>query len=258
MPEQGAQARYPDLADKTVVVTGGSRGIGAATARALAATGATVAVVGRDRTALDTIVKTISAEGGRAVGLTADCTRQADLHKLQEDIHDHLGPVDILAAFAGGSGAPIPTSAETPDHWHQVIDTNLTATFLTISTFLADLTARTGVIITMASSSARQASQSSAAYAAAKAGVLALSRHLALELAPDRVRVNCLAPATVENDRIRTYATDEQRQQMAASFPLGRIGQPDDIAAAVLFLTSQAASWITGITLDIAGGKHMP
>lgn len=260
MPEHPAtaQPRYPDLADKIAVVTGGSRGIGAATARALAANGTTVAVVGRDRTALDTVVKRTVAEGGRAVGMAADCTLQADLEKLREDLHHQLGPVDILVAFAGGSGMPIPTANETADHWRQVIETNLTATFLTVSNFLADLTARSGAIVTMASSAARQASQSSAAYAAAKAGVLAFSRHLAMELAPHGVRVNCLAPAAVENDRIRTFMTDEQRRHMAASFPLGRIGQPDDIASAVLFLASQASSWITGITLDIAGGKHMP
>jgi hypothetical protein len=123
---------------------------------------------------------------------------------------------------------------------------------------LADLTARTGAIITMASSSSRQASQSSAAYPAAKAGVLALSRHLALELAPDRVRVNCLAPATVENDRIRTYATDEQRQQMAASFPLGRIGQPDDIAAAVLSADTRRCDQRDGLRSPHACPWHPP
>jgi 3-oxoacyl-[acyl-carrier protein] reductase len=258
MPEQSAQPCYPDLAGKTAVVSGGSRGIGAATAQALAANGAAVAVVGRDRIALDTVVKTISSEGGRAVGMDADCTLPADLDTLQEEIHHQLGPVDILAAFAGGSGAPVVTGAETLGHWREVIETNLTATFLTISTFLPDLIARGGVIITMASSAARQASQSSAAYAAAKAGVVSLSRHLALELAPAGVRVNCLAPSAVETDRIRTYMTGEQRSQMAASFPLRRIGQPDDVAAATLFLASRASSWITGITLDIAGGKHMP
>ena len=240
------------------MITGGSRGIGAATARALAASGTAVAVVGRDPTALDTVVEQIGVEGGRALGLVADCTLPAELEKLQREIHDQLGGVDILAAFAGGHGEPVPTGTETPGHWREVIDTNLTATFLTVSTFLSDLTASAGVIVTMASSAARQASQSSAAYAAAKAGVLAFSRHLALELAPDGVRVNCLAPATVENDRIRSYTTEEQRAQIAASFPLGRLGQPDDIAAAVLFLASQASSWITGVTLDIAGGAVMP
>jgi 3-oxoacyl-[acyl-carrier protein] reductase len=258
MHTESTRPVYADLAGRTAVVTGGSRGIGAATARALAANGATVAVVGRDRAALETVTQSIDAEGGRAVGLVADCTLQTDVDKLREDVGNQVGPVDILVAFAGGSGAPVPTSAETVDHWHEVLDTNLTATFLTISAFLPDLTARSGTIVTMASSAARQASQSSAAYAAAKAGVLALSRHLALELAHDGVRVNCLAPATVENDGIRKYMTDEQRRKMAASFPLGRIGQPDDIAAATVFLASQASSWITGITVDIAGGKYMP
>ncbi|MGA2929001.1 MAG: SDR family NAD(P)-dependent oxidoreductase [Solirubrobacteraceae bacterium] len=92
MPTPSAPPRYPDLADKTAVVTGGSRGIGAATARALAASGATVAVVGRDRAALDIVVKTIEAEGGRAVGLVADCTVPDDLEKLHDDVHQQFGP----------------------------------------------------------------------------------------------------------------------------------------------------------------------
>ena len=114
-----------------------------------------------------------------------------------------------------------------------------------------------GSIITMSSAAARQAAQSNAAYAAAKAGVIAFSRHLANETAPHGIRVNCLAPSAVENDRMRSWMTAQQREQLAASFPLRRIGRPDDIAAATLFLASDSSSWITGITLDIAGGKIM-
>ena len=114
-----------------------------------------------------------------------------------------------------------------------------------------------GSVVTMASAAARQAARSSAAYAAAKAGVVAFTRHLAAEVAADGVRVNCLAPSAVENDKLRTWTTAEQRRQLAASFPLRRIGQPGDVAAAALFLASDASSWITGITLDIAGGKIM-
>ena len=260
MPEDPAQQppRYPDLAGKIAVVTGGSRGIGAATARALAANGTTVAVVGRDDDALTAATHDIQARGGRALAVRADCTIEADVVRAAHTVTDQLGPPDILAAFAGGSGNPIPTANETAAHWREVIDSNLTATFLTISPFLAAMIERQhGSIITMSSAAARQAAHSNAAYAAAKAGVIALTRHLANEIAPHGVRVNCLAPSAIENDRMRTAMTEQQRQQLAASFPLGRIGQPDDVGAATLFLASDASSWITGITLDIAGGKIM-
>jgi 3-oxoacyl-[acyl-carrier protein] reductase len=114
-----------------------------------------------------------------------------------------------------------------------------------------------GSIITMSSAAARQAARSNAAYAAAKAGVVAFTRHLANEFGPDGIRVNCVAPSAIENERMRTWTTEDQRRELASSFPLRRIGQPDDVAAATLFLASDASSWITGITLDIAGGKIM-
>ena len=255
LPETTVQ--YPDLAGKVAVVTGGSRGIGAATARALAENGALVTVVGRDRVAIDAVVESITDRGRRAIGVVADCTIEADLGMLHQQVAQQLGPADIVAAFAGGDGMPVPTTAETAGHWRLVVDSDLTSTFLTISAFLPDLAAAGGVIVTMASAAARQAAQSSAAYAAAKAGVVALSRHLANELAADGIRVNCVAPSAIENDKMRSRMPVEARQRLGASFPLGRIGQPGDVAAATLFLASQASSWITGITLDVAGGKIM-
>jgi 3-oxoacyl-[acyl-carrier protein] reductase len=116
---------------------------------------------------------------------------------------------------------------------------------------------RQGVIITMSSAAARQPARSSAAYAAAKAGVVAFSRHLANEVAHDGIRVNCLAPSVVENDKLRAATTADLRAALGASIPLGRIGQPEDVADAALFLASPASSWITGVTLDLAGGKVM-
>lgn len=251
-------ATYPDLRGKVVVITGGSRGIGAATAVAFGANRASVAVVGRDRAALDRTVAAVRAQGATAIGVVADCTVEENLVTLRHAVEEQLGAIDILAVFAGGNGMPVPTDAETGAHWRDVIETDLTATFLTIATFLPDMRARhSGVIITMASAAARQAAKSSAAYAAAKAGVIALSRHLAGEYAHEGLRVNCIAPSAIENDRMRAWVPDEQRRALAAAFPLGRLGQPEDIAAATLFLASAASSWITGITLDIAGGKVM-
>jgi len=247
-----------DLIGTVAVVTGGSRGIGAATAGALANHGAAVAVVGRDQAAIDATVAAITATGVRAIGVAADCTSRDDLEDLHRTVSDQLGPVDIVAAFAGGNGAPVATAQEDGAHWRSVLEGDLTATFLTVSAFLPTMiAARHGVIVTMSSAAARQPAQSSAAYAAAKAGVIAFSRHLASEVAEQGIRVNCLAPAAVENDKMRQHLPADRRAALDASFPLGRIGQPNDVAAAALFLASPASSWISGITLDVAGGKIM-
>jgi 3-oxoacyl-[acyl-carrier protein] reductase len=257
--ELTSSTRYPDLGGKVAVVTGGSRGIGAATARAFALNGAEVAIVGRDEVALATVAQEIGALGTRVVSVPADCTVEAALETAGRAIVGQLGVPDVVAAFAGGLGAPVPIIQETSDHWRQVLEANLTTTFLTVKAFLPAMVEReSGAIVTMSSSAARHVARSNVAYTAAKGGIVALTRQLAAELAPHGIRVNCLAPAATENERMRAAMTAEQLQQLAATFPLGRVGQPIDIAAAALFLASDAASWITGITLDVAGGLIMP
>jgi 3-oxoacyl-[acyl-carrier protein] reductase len=252
------QAHYPDLAGRTAIVTGGSRGIGAATAAALAANGVAVAVVGRDETALKAVTDGITGAGGTAIWIAADCTVPADLERMAAAVTERLGPAGIVAAFAGGNGMPVPTDAETPEHWRQIVETDLNSAFYTVRVTLPAMLARGGgTIITMASAAARQAARSAAGYAAAKAGVVAFTRHLAGEYAGRGIRANCLAPSAVENDKMRQWMTAEQRAELGASFPLRRMGQPADVAAAALFLASDASSWITGATLDIAGGKIM-
>jgi 3-oxoacyl-[acyl-carrier protein] reductase len=253
-----ARLLCPDLTGRVAVVTGGSRGIGAETARALAVAGAAVAVVSRDPAALTAVADEIRERGGRALAVAADCTAQDDVRRAAAAVAEQLGPADMLATFAGGRGLPVATAEETVPHWREVIESDLTATFLTISAFLpAMLERRAGSIVTMSSAAARQPARSNAAYAAAKAGVIALTRHLAAELGPQGIRVNCLAPSAIENERMRAAMTPEHRRQLADSFPLRRIGQPGDVAAAALFLSSDASSWITGVTLDVAGGKIM-
>jgi 3-oxoacyl-[acyl-carrier protein] reductase len=247
---------YADLAGKVAVVTGGSRGIGAATAAALAANGAAVAVVGRDEAAMASVTAGIAERGGRAIWLAADCTVPADLERMTATVTEQFGLIGIVASFAGGNGMPVPTTTETPEHWREVIESDLSSVFYTVRAVLPAMTGG-GAIVTMSSAAARQAAKSAAAYAAAKAGVIAFTRHLAAELAPRGIRVNCVAPSATENDRMRTWTSAEQRAALGASFPLGRLGQPDDVAAAALFLASDASAWITGATLDIAGGKIM-
>jgi 3-oxoacyl-[acyl-carrier protein] reductase len=253
-----APGTYADLAGRVAVVTGGSRGIGAQTARALAVNGARVAIIARDEQALAEVADSIAAADGEALVVGADCTVEADVDRAAATIEQRLGPVDILAAFAGGNGMPVPTAEETVAHWREVVESDLTATFACVRAVLpVMIDRRRGSIITMSSAAGRQAAQSNAAYAAAKAGVIALTRHLAAELGPHGVRVNCIAPSAVENDRMRAWTTEAQRRELGASFPLRRIGQPEDVAAAALFLASDASAWITGVTLDIAGGKIM-
>jgi len=253
-----SNAVYSDLSGKVCVVTGGSRGIGAATCLHLASNGVKVVVNGRDLAAIESVVSSIRAQGGQAVGVAADCTDPVAVEHLRRRSEDEFGSVDILAAFAGGSGEPIPVEQITVEKWRAVVDTNLTATFLTVKEFLPGMIERKrGVILTMASSAGRLPSGASAPYAAAKAGIVMFSKHVAQEVGRHGVRVNCIAPSAILTDRIKKLMPEEAQQKLATSFPLGRIGRPDDVAMAALFLSSDSSAWLTGTTLDVAGGRIM-
>jgi 3-oxoacyl-[acyl-carrier protein] reductase len=251
--------RYPDLAGKVVLVTGGSKGIGAAAVRALAANDARVAVNGRDEAALAAIVDEIAEAGGEAVVAPADVCSFEAIESMRERIEAKLGPVDVLVAFAGGFGAYTPVQDITEEEWHAVIDSNLTSTFLTVKAFLPGMIERRrGAIVTMASNAARFLDSTlTASYAAAKAGIAMFTRHVAREVGPYGVRANCIAPATTMSERIERILTEEQRAELSAKSPLGRLGVPEDSAMATLFLASESAGWLTGVTLDVAGGRVM-
>jgi 3-oxoacyl-[acyl-carrier protein] reductase len=245
-----------DLSGRVAVVTGGSRGIGAGVARRIAGAGAAVVVSGRDQRAIEDVTQSITQAGGRAVGIPADATSGAALERLREEAEAELGPADILLAFAGGGGQPQTLEETTEGRWREVLDANLTSTFLTLHTFVPRMMRRgRGAVITMASTAGLQPSGASLPYGAAKAAVIMLTRQLAEEVAPSGVRINCLAPAMIVTERIARLVPPEQRERIAAQFPLRRLGTPDDIAEAVLFLVSDRSGWITGATLDITGGR---
>jgi 3-oxoacyl-[acyl-carrier protein] reductase len=247
---------YPDLANKVAVVTGGSRGIGAATCRLLAQNGAKVMVGGRDEAAINSVVQEIQDSGAEAIGAAADLTDFAAVERIRRRVEEELGPVDVLAVFAGGQGYPTPTEQMSEEQWRSVIDSDLTSTFLTVRSFLPGMIEHgRGAIVTMASSAGRLPSQASAAYAAAKAGVVMFSKHVANEVGQHGVRVNCLAPSSIVTERVKRLIPEGTQRQMAAMHPLGRMGMPEDVALATLFLASDSSSWITGVTLDVAGGR---
>jgi 3-oxoacyl-[acyl-carrier protein] reductase len=251
---------YPELAEKVAVITGGSRGIGAATAILLGHNRARVAVCGRDEDAIEHVTSDTREAGAvDAVGLAADLTRERDVARLRQQVEDKLGPAEVLFAFAGGFGARTPLLETQLEEWNGVVESNLTSTFLTLREFGPGMVERgSGAIVTMASNAARFLDiQLTASYAAAKAGIAMLSRHAALELGPHGVRVNVLAPATILSERVKANMDEERLASIAAMSPLGTVGVPEDPAMAALFLASDSARWMTGVTLDVAGGRIM-
>jgi len=231
------------LDGKVVLVTGGSRGIGATTCRLLAANGVKTVVNGRDEAAINDVIEDIRADDGQAIGIAADVPDFKAIERMRQQAEQEFGPVDILIAFAGGSqNQPEPTEQLTEEVWRSTIDNNLTATFLTVKSFLPGMIERRrGAIVTMASAAARLPSAGPVAYAAAKAGIVLFSRHVASEVAKHGVRVNCVAPAAILTDRLRRMPETVQ-QQVAALHPLGRLGMPEDVALATIFLVSDSSS----------------
>ena len=248
------------LAGKVALVTGSSRGIGAAIARLFAQEGARVAVHGRDVAALSAVRADIERAGGRAIQVVADVTQFAEIEAMRRHIEAELGPIDILVTNAGGSFTkPGPLEETSVEGWHASVDGNLTATFLAIKSILPGMKERkAGNIITVSSAAARRPHpQSPIAYAAAKAGIQMLTQHLATQVGPYGIRVSCIAPETILTERNQQRIPDAQKQALVDMHPIRRLGTPDDVARAARFLASDESAWITGVILDVAGGAVM-
>jgi len=246
------------LQDKVALVTGSSRGIGAAIARLFAREGAQVVLNGRDMQALSAVQAQIENSGGRAMQIVADVTRFEELENLRRQVEEAFGPVEILVANAGDNPVmPGPLENISEEGWRASIDANLTATFLTLKCFLPGMKQRrSGNIITLSSAAARRpSSHSPIAYAAAKAGIQLLTQDLADQVGPFGIRANCIAPETILTENNQCNIPEPVKQSLVEMHPLRRLGTPEDVARAALFLASGESAWVTGMILDVAGGS---
>jgi 3-oxoacyl-[acyl-carrier protein] reductase len=245
---------------KVALVTGSSRGIGATIARLFAAHGAKVAVHGRDRDALAAVHADVERHGGVAIQVVGDVTRLDQIEAMRLQVEEALGPIDILITSAGGSFTmPAPLEDIPEEGWRATVDGNLTATFLTIKSVLPRMKERrTGCIITISSSAARKPHPNAPIpYSAAKAAIQILTQDVAAQVGPFGIRANCIAPETIMTERNQQRIPDAQIKSMIDSHPIKRLGTPDDVARAALFLASEDAAWVSGVILDVAGGAVM-
>jgi 3-oxoacyl-[acyl-carrier protein] reductase len=246
------------LQDRVVLVTGSSRGIGAAIATLFANEGARVVVHGRDTDAVETVRSQIEATGARVMSVIADLTRYDEIEGMRDRIEQVHGPVEILVANAGGSPSrPGPIEEISEEAWRASVDANLTATFLTIKCFLTGMKERgRGNVITMSSAAARRPNPGSPiAYAAAKAGIELLTKDVAAQAGPHGVRANCIAPETIMTETNQQQIPEQVQETLRGTHPIRRLGTPEDVAQTALFLASDNSAWISGIVVDVAGGS---
>ena len=258
------------FAGRVAVVTGAGGGLGAAYAAALAREGASVALVDTAADRIDACSAAIDAAGGEAVAIACDLRHALDVESMAERVITAFGRIDILVNNAGG-GSSTPGNASsivetTPDAWDAMVGVNLSTAFLAVRAVAPVMKRqRYGRVVNVSSRSARVADpklQQSPSYATAKTALLGLTRFAARELGPFQITVNCLVPALVLSGPALTdywdRLGDAAREEYLAQVALKRLPQVNEITAAVLFLCSDDASYITGVALDVNGGSFMP
>lgn len=249
-----------DFSGKNALVTGASTGIGAATAALLASCGAHVAIgyhATRDKA--EEVARHINESGGKAVALQADLRRADAAHQLVSDAARELGALDILVNNAGSLIGRYPIRELTEERWNEVIALNLTsAVFCTRAVAPSMIARRTGAIVNLGSIAGHSGGGPGAGpYAAAKAGLMAMTKSLARELAPHGVRVNAISPGVIDTPFHEVFTTPDMMRALVSTIPLGRIGTPLECATVIAFLASSAASFIVGETIEVNGGQLM-
>jgi 3-oxoacyl-[acyl-carrier protein] reductase len=244
------------LANKVAVVTGASKGIGAAIAKSLAAEGASVVVnYVSSKEGADRVVSEIVSKGGTAAAVQANVAKQPDIERLLAETKKRFGRLDILVNNAGIYEFS-PLESVDGGHFHKQFDLNVLGLVLTSKEAAKYFDGSGGSIINISSLVSTFTPPTASIYSATKAAVDAVTKSLAKELGPRKIRVNAINPGMVDTEGVRAagFAESDFRKQIEAQTPLGRIGEPEDISPAAVFFASDDSSWITGETLVIAGG----
>jgi NAD(P)-dependent dehydrogenase (short-subunit alcohol dehydrogenase family) len=252
------------LYDKNAIVTGGARGMGFAIAKALFQEGARVAILDIDGKGAAEAAQQLDERQGRVIGRKIDVTRSSDVRPFVEEMKRLWGSVDILVNNAGGAlNTPYILDEIQEKDWNLVVDVNLKGAFLCCQAVIPEMVKQRGGIIVNISALAGhwRASLAGVQYTAAKAGVEGLTRQLAYDWGKAGIRVNAVAPTvTMTGDRIQSLwdnKSEEEKKKVLSNIPLGRLGTPEEVASVVVFLASDESSYITGITIDVSGGRYL-
>ena len=244
------------LAGRVMIVTGGTRGIGLATARLLAEDGASVVVSGRDAGRLASAVAEIESLGASALGVAADQSKREDCDRLVDAAKERFGRIDVLVNNAGITRDQLLVRMK-DDDWDQVLDTNLRGVFLMARAVAKTMMRqKSGRIISVASAAGAMGNPGQVNYSAAKAGVIGLTKAAARELAHWNILVNAVAPGLIETDMAAAIST-EAREALLQQVPLKRVGAAREVAEVVRFLAGDGAAYVTGQTIHVNGGLYM-
>jgi len=246
------------LANKVGIITGAGSGIGEVTAKLFANEGATVVLVGRNLDKLNRVVSEIKKNGKNAVAIRADISNESEVQTVAEQTIRQLDRIDILVNNAGIINDPVQFHQTTDRVWNELINTNLIGTFRMTRAVLPSMMERkAGSIVNVSSVAGMKATEKVplAVYNTTKAGIIMFTKSIALEYSQYKIRCNCVCPGTIRSPFLQPYLEDEKaRKVLDAAQPLGRIGEPYDVASAIMYLASDEAGWVTGAVLVVDGG----